>query len=149
MKVGPPCASVYPHNSLYASCCETIASEISSNVRAILTVLLAEFLLEIAFLAQHDAEMHRDENRHQENQSPPRVEGEGEADVQKRESDVERIAGITERTRRHDSRCRLRRTHVRAGSYHRSSSGNQDRKSEQYQDQAEPQRERIAADRHR
>jgi len=93
--------------------------------------------------------MHDDDNRDQENEAPPRVEHEREANVQKRQSHVERIAREAKRTGGDDSRRRARGIHVRARGLQRPPSRNRDDQSEEHRDEAEPGSQRVAEDRHR
>lgn len=75
-----------------------IPSKIPSNLRSILAIGLTKLLVEVPLLAQHDTDMHDDDERDEYNDPPPCIEREREAEKDERQGEIERVAGVTKRT---------------------------------------------------
>lgn len=63
-----------------------------------MSIGLTKLLFEVPLFAQHDADMHDDDERNEYDDAPPCIEGEGETDKEERQGEIERVAAVTERT---------------------------------------------------
>jgi hypothetical protein len=69
-------------------CSGKVCSKIPSDLGTILPIGFTKLLLEVTLLAQHDSAMHDDKERSQHDKSPPRIERQGQAAVDKRRSNI-------------------------------------------------------------
>src|SRR5262249_1690032 len=67
-------------------------SEVSTDVRAIRLVAVAELLREILFLRQHRDEVHGQQRGNREHRDPEIVDRHAEAELDKRDADVHRVS---------------------------------------------------------